>query len=167
MASTVTTVVQTVTSTVSATAASATSGDRAPAQGGVFEGYIPTTYDPKNPIALFVIQASIVIGLTRLLHWPLSKIRQPRVIAEVIAVSQPTVGIRQCTLLSEIRVYYLVHPFLAGFRDSRDTSSRHRQCPHSLLLPTLALFYSFFWWVSRSIFDSSSATSVIVTVWVL
>lgn len=38
----------------------------------------------QNPIILFIIQAGIIIIFCRLLHWPLSKIRQPRVIAEVI-----------------------------------------------------------------------------------
>ncbi|PKY07094.1 hypothetical protein P168DRAFT_231317 [Aspergillus campestris IBT 28561] len=54
-------------------------------QGGILEGGNPSEYDPKNPIVIFIIQASIIIVFCRLLHWPLSKIRQPRVIAEVIA----------------------------------------------------------------------------------
>ncbi|PYH48069.1 Kha1p [Aspergillus saccharolyticus JOP 1030-1] len=54
-------------------------------QAGILEGSNPTEYDSSNPIILFIIQASIIIVLCRLLHWPLSKIRQPRVIAEVIA----------------------------------------------------------------------------------
>ncbi|KAL4905818.1 hypothetical protein BDW74DRAFT_13185 [Aspergillus multicolor] len=58
---------------------------RAPPQGGILEGGDPSQYDPKNPIVIFIIQAFIIIVLCRLLHWPLSKIRQPRVIAEVIA----------------------------------------------------------------------------------
>ena len=41
-------------------------------------------YDSKNPIIVFIYQAGIVIILTRLLHFPLSKLRQPRVIAEVL-----------------------------------------------------------------------------------
>lgn len=58
---------------------------RAPAQAGVFEGLNPSIYNPSDPIVLFIIQATIVIALTRLLYYPLSKIREPRVIAEVIA----------------------------------------------------------------------------------
>ncbi|KKA21768.1 K homeostasis protein Kha1 [Rasamsonia emersonii CBS 393.64] len=57
---------------------------RATPQGGILEGGNPTVYDSKNPIILFVIQAGIILVFCRLLHWPLSKIRQPRVIAEVI-----------------------------------------------------------------------------------
>jgi Kef-type K+ transport system membrane component KefB len=38
----------------------------------------------KNPIFLFIIQAGIIIIFCRLLHYPLSLLRQPRVIAEVI-----------------------------------------------------------------------------------
>lgn len=58
----------------------------APPQAGIFEGLNPSHYNPSDPIVLFIIQASIVIALSRLLYWPLSKVRQPSVIAEVIAV---------------------------------------------------------------------------------
>ena len=80
------TVTEFITQTVNATAAtaSATSDNRATPQGGVFEHVNPTHYDPSNPIVLFIIQASIVIILTRIIHFPLTYIRQPRVIAEVI-----------------------------------------------------------------------------------
>ncbi|KAI9931416.1 K(+)/H(+) antiporter [Aspergillus wentii] len=64
--------------------ASASSTHRATPQGGILEGGNPSEYDPKNPIIIFIIQAGIIIIMCRLLHWPLSKIRQPRVIAEVI-----------------------------------------------------------------------------------
>jgi len=73
---------QTVTRTVAAASTSSTL--RAAPQGGILEGGNPTHYDPRNPIILFIIQAGIIILFCRLLHWPLSKLRQPRVIAEVI-----------------------------------------------------------------------------------
>jgi len=78
------TVTEFVTRTVNVTAATATASNRATPQGGIFEHVNPTHYDTKNPITLFIIQASIVIVLTRLIHWPLTLLRQPRVIAEVI-----------------------------------------------------------------------------------
>lgn len=80
------TVTEFITQTVNATAAtsSATSDVRATPQGGVFEDVNPTHWDPSNPIVLFIIQASIVIILTRIIHFPLTYIRQPRVIAEVL-----------------------------------------------------------------------------------
>lgn len=62
----------------------ASSTVKATPQGGILVGTNPSVYDPKNPIVLFIIQAGIIIVLCRLLHWPLSKIRQPRVIAEVV-----------------------------------------------------------------------------------
>lgn len=68
-------------------AAATTTAARAPAQAGVFEGLNPSVYNAADPIVLFIIQASLTIALTRLLYWPLNKIREPRVIAEVIAVS--------------------------------------------------------------------------------
>ncbi|KEF56978.1 uncharacterized protein A1O9_07168 [Exophiala aquamarina CBS 119918] len=78
------TITEFVTRTVNATAATATASNRATPQGGIFEHVNPTHYDPKTPITLFIIQASIVIVLTRLIHWPLTLLRQPRVIAEVL-----------------------------------------------------------------------------------
>lgn len=67
-----------------ATAAAATGSNRATPQGGILEGGNPTHYDSKNPIVMFIIQSVIIIVFCRFIHWPLSKIRQPRVIAEVI-----------------------------------------------------------------------------------
>ncbi|KAL8714438.1 MAG: hypothetical protein Q9220_001771 [cf. Caloplaca sp. 1 TL-2023] len=62
----------------------AATGHRAVHQGGILEGANPSVYDPKNPIIMFIIQAGIIIIFCRLLHYPLSKMRQPRVIAEII-----------------------------------------------------------------------------------
>ncbi|KAJ5721385.1 Cation/H+ exchanger [Penicillium malachiteum] len=56
---------------------------RAAAQG-ILQGGNPAKYDSSNPIVMFIIQAGIIIILCRLVHWPLSKIRQPTVIAEII-----------------------------------------------------------------------------------
>ncbi|KAH0538039.1 hypothetical protein FGG08_005351 [Glutinoglossum americanum] len=72
-------------SKVSKTATSAANAaTRAPPQGGILEGANPSKYNPSSPLTLFIIQAAIIIIFCRLLHYPLSKIRQPRVIAEVI-----------------------------------------------------------------------------------
>ncbi|EOD50966.1 putative k+ homeostasis protein kha1 protein [Neofusicoccum parvum UCRNP2] len=70
--------------TSSAATATATSSNRAPEQAGILEGNNPTHYNPKDPIIVFIIQAGIIIMFCRLLHYPLQKLRQPRVIAEVI-----------------------------------------------------------------------------------
>ncbi|KAK8074076.1 hypothetical protein PG994_004975 [Apiospora phragmitis] len=59
-------------------------GNRATPQGGVLEGSNPSQYSPTDPLTIFIIQAGLILILCHLLHWPLSKIRQPRVIAEVI-----------------------------------------------------------------------------------
>ncbi|RPD80802.1 hypothetical protein L226DRAFT_453651 [Lentinus tigrinus ALCF2SS1-7] len=56
----------------------------APAQAGVFSGDNPAEYNANDPIRLWVIQVIIIIGMTQLLALFLSRIRQPRVIAEVI-----------------------------------------------------------------------------------
>ncbi|GAO13774.1 hypothetical protein UVI_02018700 [Ustilaginoidea virens] len=80
--SSVSSVVSAATTTVSS--AAATSTIRAAEQGGVIDGANPSKYDPQHPIILFIIQAGLIITVCHLLHWPLAKIRQPRVIAEVL-----------------------------------------------------------------------------------
>ncbi|KAK5008090.1 hypothetical protein LTR28_004449, partial [Elasticomyces elasticus] len=82
MATITATVTSFVTKTAASTSASATL--RAAAQGGILEGSNPSHYDSKNPIIMFIIQAGIILVFCRLLHYPLSLLRQPRVIAEVI-----------------------------------------------------------------------------------
>ncbi|KAH7169281.1 Sodium/hydrogen exchanger family-domain-containing protein [Fusarium sp. MPI-SDFR-AT-0072] len=80
-------------STATAAAAAATG---AKPQGGIIEGLNPIHYNPKDPISLFIVQAVIIIIFCRLLQWPLSKLGQPRVIAEVIGgiVLGPSVMMR-------------------------------------------------------------------------
>ncbi|KAI1079962.1 K+/H+ antiporter 1 [Whalleya microplaca] len=70
--------------TVASSSAAATTTGPAP-QGGILEGVLPNTFSTSNPIQLFIIQAGIIIILCRVLHYPLSLLGQPRVIAEVIA----------------------------------------------------------------------------------
>ncbi|PPQ94816.1 hypothetical protein CVT25_007453 [Psilocybe cyanescens] len=62
-------------------------------QGGVISGDNPTKYNPSNPIRLWIIQLVIIIAMTQILSLVLSRIRQPRVIAEVIGgvILGPTV----------------------------------------------------------------------------
>ncbi|KAF3026329.1 K(+)/H(+) antiporter [Neopestalotiopsis sp. 37M] len=74
----------TTTITAASSAASATSSNAATPQGGILEHVMPNTYSSSNPITLFIIQAGIIIIFCRLLHFPLSYLGQPRVIAEVI-----------------------------------------------------------------------------------
>jgi len=50
----------------------------------ILSGVNPVEYTASNPIRLFIIQAAIIIIMTRLLALPLAKIRQPTVIAEVL-----------------------------------------------------------------------------------
>jgi Kef-type K+ transport system membrane component KefB len=45
----------------------------------------PAQYNPADPIVIFCIQAGLIIILARVLGYFLGKIRQPKVIAEVIA----------------------------------------------------------------------------------
>ncbi|KAG6078957.1 hypothetical protein E4U16_001346 [Claviceps sp. LM84 group G4] len=86
--SSVPSIVSVATSTASsvASASASASASSAPVheQGGVIDGLNPSKYDASNPIILFIIQAGLIIIVCHLLHWPLAKIRQPRVIAEVV-----------------------------------------------------------------------------------
>ncbi|KAI1353834.1 K+/H+ antiporter 1 [Xylaria sp. FL0043] len=77
------TITTTVLSTVTAASAKPTTTS-VPAQGGILEGVLPNVFSTSNPINLFIIQAGIIVILCRLLHYPLSRLGQPRVIAEVI-----------------------------------------------------------------------------------
>ncbi|KAI0429096.1 K+/H+ antiporter 1 [Xylaria sp. FL1042] len=77
------TITTTVPSTVTVASAKPTATS-APPQGGILEGVLPNVFSTSNPINLFIIQAGIIIILCRLLHYPLSRLGQPRVIAEVI-----------------------------------------------------------------------------------
>ncbi|KAF9582975.1 K(+)/H(+) antiporter [Lunasporangiospora selenospora] len=55
------------------------------AAGSVVTGLNPTQVNPSNPFPLFVIQATIIITLCYILHFFLKRLKQPRVISEVIA----------------------------------------------------------------------------------
>ena len=54
------------------------------AADSVVAGADPTKFETSNPLRLFIIQAAIIIIVTRVLGFVLQKVRQPRVIAEVI-----------------------------------------------------------------------------------
>ncbi|THH14981.1 hypothetical protein EW146_g5432 [Bondarzewia mesenterica] len=62
-------------------------------QAGIFAGLNPASFNSNDPFPLWVIQAVIIIGMSQLLSLFLSRIRQPRVIAEVIGgvILGPTV----------------------------------------------------------------------------
>ncbi|KAJ3537151.1 hypothetical protein NM688_g6731 [Phlebia brevispora] len=57
---------------------------QAPAQAGIFAGDNPAVYNSNDPIQLWVIQIIVVLAMTQFLALLLGRIRQPRVIAEVI-----------------------------------------------------------------------------------
>ncbi|KAM0756252.1 hypothetical protein T439DRAFT_320950 [Meredithblackwellia eburnea MCA 4105] len=45
----------------------------------------PTKFDSTNPLILFILQATLIVFFSRFLHFFLARLRQPRVISEVIA----------------------------------------------------------------------------------
>ncbi|KAH9080283.1 Sodium/hydrogen exchanger family-domain-containing protein [Lactarius deliciosus] len=56
----------------------------APDQGGLLTGKDPTAFNPSDPLRLWIIQVGIIIITTQILSLGLRKLRQPRVIAEVL-----------------------------------------------------------------------------------
>ncbi|KAH8989117.1 Sodium/hydrogen exchanger family-domain-containing protein [Lactarius akahatsu] len=56
----------------------------APDQGGLLTGKDPTEFNPSDPLRLWIIQVGIIIVTTQILSLGLRKLRQPRVIAEVL-----------------------------------------------------------------------------------
>ncbi|CAK5263159.1 unnamed protein product [Mycena citricolor] len=65
-------------------ARSLTARAAAPQQAGVLSGANPAAWDAADPIKLWVIQVIIITGMTQILALIFGRIRQPRVIAEVI-----------------------------------------------------------------------------------
>lgn len=61
--------------------------------GGLLSGVNPFHYNPGSPITLYLFQACLIMATCNLVHIPFSKIRQPKVISEVIAgvILGPTV----------------------------------------------------------------------------
>lgn len=53
--------------------------------GGVISGSNPFIYNSSSPLTLFLFQACLILATCNLLHIPFAKIRQPKVISEVIA----------------------------------------------------------------------------------
>lgn len=60
---------------------------------GIVSGRNPLEYSVLSPYTLFLFQLMVIIFFCQLLHYPLKKIQQPRVIAEVLAgiILGPTV----------------------------------------------------------------------------
>ncbi|KAG6820502.1 hypothetical protein H0H93_016309 [Arthromyces matolae] len=53
-------------------------------QGGIISGDNPVTYNASDPFRLWVVQLVLILAMTQLLNMILGRIRQPRVISEVI-----------------------------------------------------------------------------------
>lgn len=51
---------------------------------GVVAGKNPLIYSPSSPYTIFLFQSILILTLCQILHWPMKKLRQPRVISEVV-----------------------------------------------------------------------------------
>ncbi|KAJ3869239.1 Sodium/hydrogen exchanger family-domain-containing protein [Lentinula novae-zelandiae] len=56
----------------------------APDQGGLLTGKDPSAFNTSDPIRLWIIQVGVIVGMASFLSLGLRKIRQPKVIAEVL-----------------------------------------------------------------------------------
>lgn len=52
---------------------------------GIVAGKNPLTYSPSAPYTIFLYQSVVIILLCQVVHYPLKKLQQPKVIAEVVA----------------------------------------------------------------------------------
>ncbi|KAF3903299.1 hypothetical protein AA313_de0203291 [Arthrobotrys entomopaga] len=78
---------------MASTTAAAPASTKVAEQSGILGGANPSIYNPNDPIIVFIVQVFLIVVICRLLHWPLSKLKQPRVISEVIGgiILGPTV----------------------------------------------------------------------------
>ncbi|TFK52391.1 hypothetical protein OE88DRAFT_1628146 [Heliocybe sulcata] len=53
-------------------------------QGGLLSGQDPTAYNVNDPLRIWIIQVGVIVLMSQLLSLGLGKIRQPKVIAEVL-----------------------------------------------------------------------------------
>ncbi|KAG6336877.1 hypothetical protein ID866_2203 [Astraeus odoratus] len=53
-------------------------------QGGLLDGQDPTAFNTSDPLRLWIVQVGIIIAMSQLLSLGLRRIRQPRVISEVL-----------------------------------------------------------------------------------
>ncbi|KAF9515215.1 hypothetical protein BS47DRAFT_1376288 [Hydnum rufescens UP504] len=58
---------------------------KAASQAGIIDGQNPSVFDPNDPIKVWVIQVGIILIFSYVLALGMSRIRQPRVCAEIIA----------------------------------------------------------------------------------
>ncbi|KAJ7504288.1 Sodium/hydrogen exchanger family-domain-containing protein [Mycena galericulata] len=56
----------------------------APDQGGLLSGKDPSAYNTLDPLRLWIIQVGVIVGTASVLSLVLRKLRQPKVIAEVL-----------------------------------------------------------------------------------
>ncbi|GAA5872667.1 hypothetical protein JCM3774_001879 [Rhodotorula dairenensis] len=80
------TIVGAANATITTTLPAATTGGGAKPVTIFDKGYgSPIAFSPSDPLVLFITQAFVIVALSRLLHLGLRYLRQPRVIAEIIA----------------------------------------------------------------------------------
>ncbi|GAV56008.1 hypothetical protein ZYGR_0AZ01800 [Zygosaccharomyces rouxii] len=126
--------------------------------GGVISGANPFIYNSSSPLTLFLFQTCLILATCNLLHIPFAKIRQPKVISEVIAgiILGPTVfgqipnymetvfpenSIPGLNLTANLGI--ILFMFFLGLEVDKEFIKRHLKTALSIGLITLAVPFGF------------------------
>ncbi|GAV51212.1 hypothetical protein ZYGR_0AD03950 [Zygosaccharomyces rouxii] len=126
--------------------------------GGVISGANPFVYNSSSPLTLFLFQTCLILATCNLLHIPFAKIRQPKVISEVIAgiILGPTVfgqipnymntvfpesSIPGLNLTANLGI--ILFMFFLGLEVDKEFIKKHLKIALSIGLITLAVPFGF------------------------
>lgn len=126
--------------------------------GGVISGANPFIYNSSSPLTLFLFQTCLILATCNLIHMPFAKIRQPKVISEVIAgiILGPTVfgqipnymdtvfpenSIPGLNLTANLGI--ILFMFFLGLEVDEEFIKRHLKTALSIGLITLAVPFGF------------------------
>lgn len=126
--------------------------------GGVLSGLNPFHYNPSSPLTLFLFQTCLILITCNLVHIPMAKIRQPKVVSEIVAgiILGPTVfgqipnytktvfpedSLSGLTLTANIGIIFFM--FFLGLEVETSLIRRHLKAALSLGISTLAVPFGF------------------------
>ena len=126
--------------------------------GGVLSGLNPFHYNPSSPLTLFLFQTCLILITCNLVHIPMAKKRQPKVVSEIIAgiILGPTVfgqipnytktvfpeeSLSGLTLTANIGI--ILFMFFLGLEVETSLIRRHLKAALSLGISTLAVPFGF------------------------
>lgn len=142
--------------------------------GGVISGANPFIYNSSSPLTLFLFQTCLILATCNLIHVPFAKIRQPKVISEVIAgiILGPTVfgqipnymntvfpenSIPGLNLTANLGI--ILFMFFLGLEVDKEFIKRHLKTALSIGLITLAVPFGFGCLFSIPLYNSYATSS--------